>query len=109
MMRSYTVQLKATPRRQDTRLVCCCPISASSTMPPCRSAAGDAWKTCRKRIGNYEQQAELTQLRAVDPESASFPVAIQRDPLRRVRRRILPPCEGQAGAGLSALPLAAAL
>ena len=46
----------------------------------------DAWRIARKRIGYYEQQAELTALRKLDGESASFRVAIQRDPLRRVQR-----------------------
>jgi putative transposase len=45
-----------------------------------------AWQVCRKRIGYYEQQKSLTELRALCAASADFPAAIQRDPLRRVDR-----------------------
>jgi putative transposase len=44
----------------------------------------DAWKICREHISLYDQQKELTQLRALDPETASVPVDIAREPLRRV-------------------------
>ncbi len=46
----------------------------------------DAWKVCQKSITYYDQQKELTELRSVDLESKLFPVAVQRDPLRRVDR-----------------------
>jgi putative transposase len=46
----------------------------------------EAWEICRKRITCYDQQTELTQLRKIDQESASFPATIQRNPLRRVDR-----------------------
>ena len=43
-----------------------------------------AWKTCRKSIRLIDQQKELTELRAISPGSAAFPVVVQRDALRRV-------------------------
>jgi putative transposase len=46
----------------------------------------DAWKVQRKKISLFDQQRELTQLRASCPVSVSFPAVIQRDPLRRVDR-----------------------
>lgn len=84
MIRSYTTRLKVT-RRQDA-------VLSGLLLHLCElynAALGerrDAWKVCRKRISLYDQQVELTQLRAMDEESASYPVAIQRDPLRRVKR-----------------------
>lgn len=84
MIRSYSVRLVAT-KRQAVLLT-----GLLSHLCELYNAAlqerRDAWKVCRKRIGLYDQQVELTQLRAIDPESAGYPVAIQRDPLRRVKR-----------------------
>jgi putative transposase len=84
MMRTYTVRLKVTKRQ--------CVVLSALLVDLCElyNAAlqerRDAWKICQKRISYYDQQSELTQLRAIDPQSASFPAAIQRDPLRRVQR-----------------------
>jgi putative transposase len=47
----------------------------------------DAWKLCPKRIIDYAQQAELTEL-CEDPRFAKVAVAIQREPLRRVERSL---------------------
>jgi putative transposase len=83
MKRSYTVQLRVTKRQEVTLsalLVHLCDLY--------NAALGErksAWETCRKSIAYHDQQAELTQLRAIDPDSESFPVVIQRDPLRRVK------------------------
>jgi putative transposase len=46
----------------------------------------DAWKLCQKRMTNYDQQAELTELRK-DPRFAKVAVDIQRETLRRVEVR----------------------
>jgi putative transposase len=82
MMRSYQVRLKAT-KRQALALTAllgeCCELYNASLQE-----RRDAWKVCQKHISLYDQQKELTQLRAVDDESASFPATIQRDPLSRV-------------------------
>lgn len=84
MFRSYTGRMKVT-RKQSLALE-----ALLSELCELYNAAlqerRDAWKVCRKQITYYDQQEELTQLRALDPESAAFPVAIQRDPLRRVKR-----------------------
>jgi putative transposase len=45
----------------------------------------DAWKLCQKRITDYDQQAELTELRK-DQRLAKVAVDIRREPLRRVDR-----------------------
>jgi putative transposase len=84
MHRTYTMRLTPT-RRQGERL--------AALLEECReiynAALGErksAWQVCRKQINYYDQQNQLTELRSLSPESASFPSAIQRDPLRRVDR-----------------------
>ena len=82
MIRSYTMRLKVTQRQSaslSTLLSHLCELYNAALQE-----RRDAWKVCRKSVGLYDQMAELTQLRAVDTESSSFPAAIQRDPLRRV-------------------------
>lgn len=44
----------------------------------------DVWKSHHLGIGYYDQQKQLTELRAGVEEYAAFPAAIQRDPLRRL-------------------------
>lgn len=46
----------------------------------------DAWKICRKPISYHDQTRQITELRKCDPETASLPVDIAREPLRRVDR-----------------------
>jgi len=84
MIRAIAMRLKVT-RQQSERL--------SATLEECRelynAALGerkDAWKVCRKSISYYDQQKQLTEMRHLYPDEAAFPVAIQRDPLRRVDR-----------------------
>jgi putative transposase len=82
MMRSYQVRLKATKRQGlalGALLAECCELYNAALQE-----RRDAWKICQKNVTLYDQMKELTQLRAIDPESASFPLKIQRDPLRRV-------------------------
>lgn len=84
MMRSYTVRLRPTSKQ---RVVLAALLGHLCELyNACLQERREAWKVCQKRISYRDQQAELTQLRAVDPESASFPALIQRDPLRRVDR-----------------------
>ncbi len=45
-----------------------------------------AWQSARKSISYYDQQKQLTELREEEREFATFPAAIQRDPLIRVGR-----------------------
>lgn len=84
MLRSYTVQIKAT-KKQCERLA-----SLMDHLCELYNAAlqerRDAWKICRKNVSCYEQYRELTELRKLDAESASFPATIQRDPIKRVQR-----------------------
>lgn len=84
MIRTYTMRLKPT-RQQSERLF--------AALEECRelynAALGerkDAWKVCRKSISYYDQQKQLTEMRHLYPDEAEFPVAVQRDPLRRVDR-----------------------
>ena len=82
MMRSYTMRLKATRRQSESLsllLVELCELYNAALQE-----RHDAWRIEQKRITRYDQQKELTQLRALDQSSAAFPVVIQRDPLRRV-------------------------
>ncbi len=84
MLRTFTLRLKPT-RKQGERLVCLL-TELCELYNAALQERRDAWKLCQKHIGLYEQMRELTQLRACTPESAAFPAAIQRDPLRRVDR-----------------------
>lgn len=84
MNRSYTVRLLATKRQSAILhglLAHLCELYNAALQE-----RRDAWNVCQKRIGYYDQQRELTELRALDAESASFSVALQRDPLRRIQR-----------------------
>lgn len=82
LIRTYTMRIKVT-RKQDVIL--------SAMLEECRelynASLGErisAWKTCRKSISLFDQFKELTQLRGSIAEEKSFPVMIQRDPLKRV-------------------------
>ncbi len=46
----------------------------------------DAWRISRKNISRYDQQKELTEVRAADLEIASTPVEVERSALARVDR-----------------------
>lgn len=84
MVRSYTVRLQTTKKQNvvlSGLLVELCELYNAALQE-----RREAWKLCQKSIGYYDQQAELTQLRAIDADSASFPAKIQRDPLRRLQR-----------------------
>jgi putative transposase len=82
MHRSYTIRLKATCRQQavlSSLLVELCELYNAALQE-----RRDAWKIERKQITRFDQHKELTQLRALDETSASFPLFAQRDPLNRV-------------------------
>jgi putative transposase len=46
----------------------------------------DAWRRQRKSVGYFEQCKELTELRREDETIRAIPVALAREPLRRVHR-----------------------
>ena len=84
MHRSYTTRLNPT-KRQDALLTGVLAQNCELYNCALEERIG-AWKTSRKSLTLYDQQKELTQLRAVEPEYAAMPVAIQRDPLQRLQR-----------------------
>jgi putative transposase len=44
------------------------------------------WRMAQKRIGLFDQQKELTELRAADPRYEEIPVEVCRSPLRQLQR-----------------------
>jgi len=84
MLRSFQLRLCPTHRQRSVLTVLLAHLCGLYN--DCLWQRRDAWKVARKHIHYFDQQAELTQLRRQDEESRSFPVAIQRDPLRRLER-----------------------
>jgi putative transposase len=84
MIRTYTMRLNVT-RKQDeilTRLLAhLCELYNMSLQQ-----RRNAYKELQISVGYPEQQRQLTELRNGVEEYAAFPVAIQRDPLRRLDR-----------------------
>lgn len=46
----------------------------------------EAWRIARKSVSYYDQQKQLTELRAQDADIRRFPADLEREPLRRVDR-----------------------
>lgn len=84
MLRTYTIRLRPT-KRQSADLARVLAISCELYNAALQERR-DAWKIARKSINYYDQQAELTQLRVVDEDTAWLAVDIAREPLRRVDR-----------------------
>lgn len=84
MMRSYQVRLLVT--RKQNRALSELLTELCELYNAALQERRDAWRICQKRISCYDQMRELTELRRIDGACASFPVGIQRDPLRRVDR-----------------------
>lgn len=84
MIRSYTMRLIPTQRQKAVLSATLLQLCELYNM--CLEQRIDAWKTCRKHVGYYDQQAELGILRAACNEYAAGAAAIQRDPLRRLQR-----------------------
>lgn len=83
MLRSFELRLKPTAhqRAELARIL----DDSAETYNAALQERRDAWKLCQKRIGLYDQQKELTELRR-DPNFANIAIDIQREPLRRVDR-----------------------
>jgi len=84
MIRTYTMRLKTT-RKQDEMLARLlgqlCELYNMALQQ-----RRDVWKSHRISITLYDQNKQLTELRAGVEEYAEGPLKIQRDPLRRVDR-----------------------
>lgn len=82
MIRTYTMRLKATSRQQtmlaDTLEHLCVLYNSALEQRKC------SWEAEKKGAGYYDQQLALTTFRQRSPEVREFPVALQRDPLRRI-------------------------
>ena len=84
MIRTYTMRLKVT-RKQDEclhRLL----AQLCELYNMALQQRRDVWKSHHLGIGYYDQQKQLTELRGGVEEYADGPMAIQRDPLRRMDR-----------------------
>jgi putative transposase len=84
VLRSYTVRLKTTKRQDETLTRLLAQLCELYNMA--LQQRRDVWRSHRKSISYYGQSKQLTELRGGVPEYAALPVAIQRDPLRRVQR-----------------------
>lgn len=82
MIRSYRYPLHPTRAQAATLtrwLGVCCDLYNAALQE-----RRDAWRVARKRIGYYDQQAQLVPIRAADPELAAVSCKAQRSALRRV-------------------------
>ena len=52
----------------------------------CLEQRRTAWARCGKQVSRYEQQRELTELRAEDSSFGNLPAHLTRDPLQRLER-----------------------
>lgn len=82
MYRSYTVRLK--PTRRQGEYMAALLAELCELYNAALQERREANRVANKNVTYYEQQKELTQLRAVSDESRGYPIAVQRDPLRRV-------------------------
>lgn len=82
MLRTYTMRLKVTKRQQTmlTDLLEHLCVLYNSALEDRKKS----WVGSRKPVNYNDQQKALTSFRQSSPEVAEFPLAIQRDPLRRV-------------------------
>ncbi|VVC05084.1 Uncharacterised protein [uncultured archaeon] len=83
MIRTYTTRLKVT-RKQNIHLEYLlshlCEIYNMAI-----EQRKDAWKRSHVSLSYFDQQKELTELRAWFPEYEELPTAIERDPLHRLQ------------------------
>ena len=84
MIRTYTMRLKVT-RKQDETLTCLL-AQLCELYNMALQQRRDVWKSHHLGIGYYDQQKQLTELRAGVKEYNDGPLKIQRDPLRRLDR-----------------------
>ena len=82
MIRTYTMRLKVT-RNQNERLTALL-AQLCELYNMALQQRRDVWKSHRISLGLYDQQKQLTELRASVEEYAQGPMKIQRDPLRRL-------------------------
>lgn len=84
MFKSYKLQLRPTAKQRialDDILASSCDLYNAALQE-----RRDAWKIRHKSIGYNDQQRELTEIRADDPDIRAIAVDIAREPLRRVDR-----------------------
>lgn len=84
MIRTYTLQLKPSARQRESLnsiLALSCDLYNAALQE-----RRDAWRLCRESVDYHQQQTELTEIRAVDPDVRAVAVDIAREPLRRVDR-----------------------
>ena len=84
MIRTYTMRLKVTRKQDDTLTRLLAQLCELYNMA--LEQRRNAYRELRVTVTYRNQQAQLTELRGGVEEYASFPVAIQRDPLRRLDR-----------------------
>ena len=84
MIRTYTMRLKVTRRQDETLTRLLAQLCELYNMA--LEQRRNAYRELRVSVTYRNQQAQLTELRSGVEEYASFPVAIQRDPLQRVDR-----------------------
>jgi len=82
MIRTFTMRLKTTKRQGETLNAVLAQLCELYNMA--LQQRRDVWKSHRLRIGYYDQQKQLTELRGGVEEYRNLPVKIQRDPLRRL-------------------------
>ena len=84
MIRTYTMRLKVTKKQDETLLRILAQLCELYNMA--LQQRRDAYRELRVSVNYLQQQTQLTELRNGVEEYAAFPVAIQRDPLRRLDR-----------------------
>lgn len=84
MLRSYKLRLKPTARQRSSLegiLALSCDLYNAALQE-----RRDAWAVQRKSISYNDQSAELTEVRADDPDVRAVAVDVAREPLRRIDR-----------------------
>ena len=84
MIRTYTMRLKVTRKQDEALLHLLSQLCELYNMA--LQQRRNAYRELRASINYLNQQTQLTELRNGVEEYAAFPVAIQRDPLRRLDR-----------------------
>ena len=84
MIRTYTMRLKVTKRQDETLTRLLAQLCELYNMA--LQQRRNAYRELRFSVNYLNQQMQLTELRGGIEEYGNFPVAIQRDPLRRLDR-----------------------